>query len=187
MLAHRKTTAIVAGGLAALALAAVIALAADVRTANARGGCANATAQPGEATNRQLRNAVICLINDKRRARGIGALSRNGKLNRAARKHTRVMLAQDCFRHKCAGEPSIKRRLRRVGYLKGRSWRFGEGIGYDQTPRKMMNAFLDSRYHRRLIFDRRFEDIGAAAKRGAPVRGVDDDAVVTYTFDLGTP
>jgi uncharacterized protein YkwD len=97
------------------------------------------------------------------------------------------MLAQDCFEHRCSGERGTKGRLRAVGYLKGDTWRYGEGIGYDETPKQMMDAFLDSRYHRRLIFDDRFEDIGAAARRGAPENGLPDSDFVTYTFVLGTP
>jgi uncharacterized protein YkwD len=187
LLAYRNRTAFVVGGLIALGLAAVVALTANVPSASARGGCPHAGDQPDEATNAQFRNAVVCLIQRARSSRGLSKLDNNGKLNRVARRHTKKMVAQDCFDHQCAGEPGTKRRLRRIGYLKGKSWRYGEGIGYQQTPRKMMNGFLDSSYHRKLLFDNRFEDIGAAAKRGAPVEGVDDDAVVTYTFELGTP
>jgi uncharacterized protein YkwD len=188
LLAYRNRTAIVVGGLAALGVAALIALAAAAPSASARGGgCAHATDQPGEATSGQFRDALVCLIQKARHQRGLAKLSENGKLDRIAREHTDVMLAQDCFSHKCSGEPGTKKRLRDAGYLKGDTWRYGEGIGYESTPKKMVNAFLDSKYHRRLMFDDRFEDIGAAAKRGAPKASEDDNDFVTYTFELGTP
>ena len=185
MLAFRIRTLTLAGGMAALGLAALFALTANVPSASARAACAHATDAPNEATEGQFRAALICLINQKRQARGIAKLAVNPKLNKVAGEHTQVMVDEQCFEHKCPGELGVKGRLKDVGYLKGEKWRYGEGIGYDDTPKQMMGAFMDSSYHRRLILDQRYEDIGAGARKGNPVGSEVD--LVTYTFDLGTP
>jgi uncharacterized protein YkwD len=169
--------------MAALGLTALIALTVNVPGASARAGCAHATDAPSEATSLQFRDAIICLINEERHDHGISKLSVNGKLNQAAGEHTQVMVDEQCFEHRCPGEKGIRGRLKDVGYLKGETWSYGEGIGYDGTPRQMFHAFMDSNYHRKLILGKRFEDIGAGARKGAPVE-IEGD-VVTYTFDVG--
>ena len=65
-------------------------------------------------------------------------------------RHTRTMLAQDCFRHRCEGEPGLHRRVKRSGYTKGRrSWGFAEILGYENTPRQMIGRWMHSRFNRR--------------------------------------
>jgi uncharacterized protein YkwD len=96
------------------------------------------------------------------------------------------MLAQDCFRHRCEGEPGLHKRVKRSGYTKGRrSWQFAEILGYENTPSQMINRWMHSRFNRRKVLDRDFRDLGVGVGWGAPVAGRDDGEFATYTIVFG--
>ena len=125
---------------ALLALAAAtagvsLALSLGPGVAPASAACPHARAHPHHVALPKIRKAITCLINKKRSKRDRHLLEPNDRLELAARRHTRTMLAEDCFRHRCEGEPGLNRRVRRAGYTKGqRSWGFAEIIGYENTP-----------------------------------------------------
>ena len=177
-----------AAALCALALAASLMLVPAAPNAGAATQCAHARAEPDEATLRQLKRAVACLINERRRKGGKPRLDRNRKLNSAATGHTKKMLAQDCFAHKCAGEPNFEGRIDESGYSDGvKRWKGRENIGYAPTPRKMVRAFLDkdsAPAARKSLLNANYRDIGVGAGRGVPVEGKPDDDKVTYTVIL---
>jgi uncharacterized protein YkwD len=174
--------------LGALALTASLMLIPGAPDAGAATQCAHARAEPDEATLRQLKRAVACLINERRRNGGKPRLDRNRKLNSAATGHTEKMLAQDCFAHKCSGEPNFERRIDASGYSDGVDrWRARENLGYAPTPRKMVRAFLDrdtAPAARKSLLNPNYRDIGIGAGRGVPVEGKPDDTKVTYTVIL---
>jgi uncharacterized protein YkwD len=174
--------------LGAAAFAVLAALGPGVAPASA--ACRHAGAKAHEVPLPKLRKAVVCLVNRERSKRDRSPLDRNGNLEDAAQDHTDVMLAKDCFRHKCPGEPGLGRRIKRSGYTKGqRSWRFAEDLGFDKTPRQMVNRWLDSSFNRRNMLDRGFRDLGVGVGWGAPKRGIDDGEFATYTvvFALRRP
>jgi uncharacterized protein YkwD len=179
-----RPRAVVAAAAGAVVLATALLLVPGAPSASAGAGCANAGAEPGEATLRQLKRAVICLVNNKRSSRGKPRLDRNGKLSEAATNHTEKMLAQDCFEHKCAGEPGFGRRVRRSGYPDGADrWKARENLGYAPTPRKMVRAFMNKDASRLNILNENFRDVGIGAGQGVPVEGKPEDKV-TYTLVL---
>lgn len=144
--------------------------------------CAHADATNAEATLNQLEQAVVCLINQKRHSLDRPRVDRNGKLNHAAARHTRTMLDEDCFRHRCPGEPELGRRIRATGYLDGATkWRYAESFGCKLTPRGMVNAWLERRFHRRNLLKTRYRDIGVGAGRGAPSACSTNPALTTFT------
>jgi uncharacterized protein YkwD len=167
--------------LAVLALAAGLLLGPAAPSA-AAAQCANAEAERGEATLRQMKRALVCLINRQRRRADKRALDPNRKLNRAATSHTEVMVAQDCFLHKCPGEPGFGARVRQTGYPDGADrWKAAENLAYAPTPLKAFRAMMEKRFSRRNILKGKFRDIGIGARPGAPVAGEPDDEDVTYT------
>jgi uncharacterized protein YkwD len=182
-LLDRRALALV--GVAAVVLVALLAAGPGASSAIA-GQCANADATPAEATVGELRNAIVCLINDKRRDRDKRRLDKNAKLKDAAVRHNRTMLRENCWRHKCPGEPTLQKRLRRSGYLDGASsWAYAENFGCAQTPQGMLNAWMDSRFHRKNILGS-YEDIGAAAaKEVVPSSPCGSDRA-TYTVVLAS-
>jgi uncharacterized protein YkwD len=179
---------VVAIALGAGMVAALLALGPGVAPASA--ACPHAGAKAHEVPLPKLRKAITCLVNRKRSKRDRPRLDPNRKLTRAARDHTEVMLAKDCFRHKCPGEPGLGHRIKRSGYTKGqRSWRFAEDLGYESTPRLMVKVWLESSFNRRNMLDRGFRDLGVGVGWGAPKRGEEDADFATYTvvFALRRP
>ena len=139
--------------------------------------------RPKNIGAKHARAAVICLINKERREHGRGGLNRNTRLSEAARNHSSQMQSKGCFSHQCRSEPSLGTRLRKVGYLhNGLSrWAYGENIAYGNdtrgTPRRIVNAWMNSSGHRANILSGTFREVGVGfARSGA--RGY-------YTADFG--
>jgi uncharacterized protein YkwD len=148
--------------------------------------CPNARAHPHQVVLPKIRRAIICLINDRRSKRDRHRLERNERLKLAAERHNRTMLARDCFRHRCGGEPGLNRRVKRTGYTEGRrSWGFAENLGYENTPLQMIRRWMDSRFNRRNVLNGDFRDIGVGVGWGVPVEGRDDSKFATYTVVFG--
>src|SRR3954447_20669432 len=101
--AGRRETAIAA--VVAAALAIYLALALGPAAAPAGAACAHAGAHAHDVTLPKLRKAITCVINHERARRGRASLAPNTRLKLAAQSHTNRMLATDCLRHKCPGEP----------------------------------------------------------------------------------
>jgi uncharacterized protein YkwD len=144
--------------------------------------CANADATIDEASAGELKQALVCLINDKRHDRGKRKLDNNSKLQKAARRHNDTMLRKNCWSHHCKGEPGLEKRIRKTGYLDGATrWAYAENFGCALTPQGMLNAWMNSSFHRKNLLDRRYKDIGGAASKdlvpSSPCKG----DRVTYT------
>jgi uncharacterized protein YkwD len=164
-------------GLAFIAAAALVALAlallgpASAPSATARGtDCGpHVDDTPGEATARQLRKALGCLINEERAQRDRAKLRTNRALTKIAQRHTKVMIAEECFKHQCRGEQSLRKRIEGSDYLKG-GWRYGygENLGCSTTPAGMVATWMDTPFHRKNIVDGRFRHFGIGGKTGTP-------------------
>ena len=180
----RAWTALLA--LAAATAGISLALALRPGIAPAIAACRHASAQPHQVTLPKIRRAITCLINNKRSRRDRHLLEPNERLELAAKRHTTTMLAKDCFRHRCKGEPGLSRRVKRTGYTKGqRSWRFAEDLGYENTPRQMIRRWMHSSFNRRNLLNGDFRDIGVGVGWGAPVADRDDTRFTTYTIVFG--
>jgi uncharacterized protein YkwD len=177
------------------ALACALLLAASTPDARAEGtDCGpHVDSTPGEATTRELRHALTCLINQERAERNRKRLRPNADLAAVAKKHTKVMLAQECFKHECPGERPLKKRIETSGYLKpGERYGYGENLGCATTPANMIEAWMTSasQFHKKNILDRKFRHLGIGAKQGTPYpRGSDQCRpgrnYVTYTVIFG--
>jgi uncharacterized protein YkwD len=126
---------------------------------------------PDEATIKELRRALACLINAERAERNRKHLRSNADLAGVAKRHTKVMLAEECFKHECPGERPLKARIEASGYLKaGDRYGYGENLGCSTTPAAMFHTWMTSsdRFHKKNILDRKFRHIGIGAKQGTP-------------------
>ena len=185
----RVLAACAAGALACLLLALPGASPAGAAAGGA--SCAHANDTAADATLRQLRKALGCLINAERRERDRRVLRPEEHLQQLAKRHTRVMLEEDCFRHECPGERSLRKRIEGSGYVQpGSLYGYGENLGCALTPAGMVDAWMTSanRYHRRNILDRKFRHMGIGAGRGAPAPAGDKceaHGTVTYTVIFG--
>jgi uncharacterized protein YkwD len=151
-------------------------------------GCANAYAMPGEITYAEAKDAVLCLVNKRRRAHGIAGLRGNPDLRSAARRHTADMVGRGYFSHVAPGGVDLVDRVRRTGYLDGsRSWGVGENIAWGTgsygTPARIVQSWMNSPGHRANILNRRFREIGIGIVPGSPANASATGG--TYTTDFG--
>jgi uncharacterized protein YkwD len=169
--------------LALLTLAASVVLAAAPGTSAALASCPHANAHPHKTSLANLRKAMKCLVNQKRAKHGRGKLKDNDHLASAARRHTKVMLRKDCFKHRCPGEAGLRKRIKQSGYTKGaNAYFFAEDLGFDRTPKRMIQRLMNSHYNRHNILNGDFKDIGVGAGWGTPRKGRDDSKYATYTI-----
>jgi uncharacterized protein YkwD len=176
--------------LAGASVLALLALAGAAAGSAAAGGCAHARDTHADASLRQLAKATVCLVNHERAQRDKGRLDENRKLRTAASRHTDKMLAKNCFRHRCPGEPGLEERIRRTGYLNGaKRWRFAENMGCALNPKKMVDLFMTSKFNRRNLLNHVYRDVGAATGKGAPGGCSHNDDLTTFTvvFAWRTP
>lgn len=133
-------------------------------SANAASAACSGSGEEVKSLNKnKARAALICLFNNERGGRG--DLKHNDQLEEAAQKHTDTMRSEQCFSHDCPGEPALKERVRRTGYLRGASDpQLGEVLKFaadEITPREMVNEWMRSDAHEALILRNSFEDAGA--------------------------
>jgi uncharacterized protein YkwD len=166
-------------------LAGLVLAWASPSSVTAGGGCAHANAEPSEASLGEFRKAITCLINRERTAKGLGRVKTVARIHRVAEDHTDLMLRRDCFEHRCGGERPLERRLKREGYPRAGKFGFAENLGYQATPREMMDRFVASPSHYSTLRKAKFDDIGVGTGRGSPVPGERDNSTITYTVTLG--
>jgi uncharacterized protein YkwD len=139
--------------------------------------CANTRVE--RAPRSALKAAVVCLINEQRRAHGLPALRANRRLDRAAQGWTNVMVADGEFSH----GSNFSARLSAAGFIWSTA---GENIATGfQTPRDVVNAWMGSTGHCQNILSPSFADVGTGIRAKA-VRGF-ASGPATWTQDFGLP
>jgi uncharacterized protein YkwD len=162
-----------------LCLAVGVLLAAPVANALA---CASADAQPGSVSSRTYTRAVECLVNEQRAGAGLGALSHDRRLARAARRFSTTMVRQRFFDHVSPDGSTLSTRARAAGYSGGT---LGETIGWGAgelaTPAAIVQAWMESPPHHAILMSGAFDRIGLGAALGSP-EGIGQSATVTADF-----
>jgi uncharacterized protein YkwD len=169
--------------------AALIGFAAASMPSPAHAGCAGRDSTPAELSGPDARTTTLCVVNAKRRANDLRPLRQAPKLTRAARRHSRDMVAHDYFGHDSRSGAGFSARIARTGWMDGRdSWVVGENIAWGRsrhsTPRRIVASWMASPGHRANILKRRFHVIGIGVVDGVPVAG--GGAGATYTTDFGS-
>jgi uncharacterized protein YkwD len=167
-------------GLAVLCLAAVALLAAPAADALA---CADEEAQPENVSTHAYTRAVECLVNAQRAGAGLGALSHDRRLARAARRYSTTMVRERFFDHVSPEGSTLSTRARAAGY---RGPTLGETIGWGEgelaTPAAIVRAWMASPPHLAVLMSRAFRKIGLGVAMGSP-QG--EGAAATVTADFG--
>lgn len=149
---------------------------------------AAASAAPACPTAKPLTVTTLCHINKARADHGLRRLRFDQRLDRAARSHSRDMVANRYFSHTSRAGLSSSDRIAKTGWMRGRRrWTVGENIAWrmgDPSPGAVVRAWLRSRPHRRILLTRTFRVIGIGVASGTPVGSGGDGA--TYTADFGT-
>jgi uncharacterized protein YkwD len=147
--------------------------------AHAASGCANANTPAVAASNNEMRNAVVCLVNQQRAGRHLPRLHANPRLDRSAQGWTNAMVARSAFTH----GSDFSARITAVGFVWSAA---AENIatGYP-TPRAVVNGWMASTGHCANILSPTYLDVGTGLSRH-PVRGF-ASGEATWTQDFGLP
>jgi len=185
----RRTAIAIA--IAVLAVSAPGGSAAASTSRSAAGACADAgTIATDETTRLAAVEAVRCLVNLERAARGLRAVRASGLLQSAAEGHSRDMVASKFVGHTSLDGTSVRQRVRRTGYIRrSKVTLVGEvlswGSGTFASPNQLVAALMESPQHKRTLLDRRFRDVGVGFAFGAPMAGMGSSRSATVTVNFG--
>ena len=173
----------------ALVTASVFVVAPQAASASAVDKCPGALDTPTDATASDATDTVTCLVNAERSKRGLRPVTRDGDLNLAARKHARDMVRRGYFSHVSPGGSTLGDRLRAVDYGNGAGWRAGEALGWGTgslaTPNSLVDEWLDSPPHRRILLDPGYRELGVGVAAGEPRERQSSLPGATYALDFG--
>ena len=131
--------------------------------------------------------SVLCLINERRAAAGVGARPDERPAAPAAARHSNEMVQNGFFGHTSPAGSTFIDRIRPAGYTAGRAARgcVGEnlvwGSGGLSTPASMVEAWMDSPPHRANLLRGRFREIGLSGARGTPDDAGDPNGITVST------
>src|SRR3954452_4386791 len=172
---------------AALLAAAVLSAPA---TARAQGPpCPLDDLQPSADQLAVYEEAVVCRINVERTRRDRGPLRADADLVQAAERQSEDMVRRRYFSHVRPGGWNLVDRLRSAGYdmTASRGWTVGEvlswGVYWRSTLQAAVDPWLDSPPHRAALLRPEFDEVGAGAVLGNPIRSDADG--VTVSVELG--
>ena len=153
-------------------------------SASAASACVGEAKSPARLNERKARQAVLCLINERRAHAGIGALQENANLDQSAQGHAVGMAKHNHYTHGNAAA-----RIRATGYLAGATvWSIGEvlawGFGRTGSPKHIVTEWMHSPEHRHALLGG-FRDIGVGVTKGAPFAHFGHNTA-TYTVDLAS-
>ncbi|UWQ18646.1 CAP domain-containing protein [Jannaschia sp. M317] len=121
---------------------------------------------------------ALGLTNTERGARGLGTLSRDDRLLRAARKHVAWMAKNGRMSHRGTGGSTMSDRIKAEGY---RACFAAENVAFGQkTATDVTEAWMASKGHRTNILDRR-------AQHGAVAHAVDGAGQTYWVMVLARP
>jgi len=160
-------------------LGAVLVLAAASATVPATSAAARARSS----------HAVVRLLNAARARHGAQPLREDRRLDRAARAHSRDMVANRYFAHQSRSGGPPSRRIAHTGWMRGRRrWHVGENLAWgtrrSARPAAIVAAWLGSPDHRRIMLDPRYRVVGVGVERGTPF--AEPGRGRTYTADFGS-
>ncbi|HEX8101526.1 MAG TPA: CAP domain-containing protein [Solirubrobacteraceae bacterium] len=167
---------------------AMVMIAAAPAAAEAR--CKGAKRMPSAGHAKQVRRAVLCLLNRERANHGLRPLRSNRRLRHAAARHSASMSRHNFFDHTSPTGSTMTTRVKGTGYTRfARRWSIGENIAWGSgglaTPRRIVSAWMHSPGHRANILNGGFREIGIGVALGTPVRLSAASRGATYTTDFG--
>lgn len=132
--------------------------------------------------------ALLRAVNAQRVLAGAQPLRADALLARAARGHSRDMVARHYFAHTSPTGSNLRSRVRRTGWMRLRpNWALAEnlawGTGSLAAPSRIVDAWMQSPEHRANLLRRDLRRAGFGVVAGTPNAGADG---VTVTLDLGS-
>jgi uncharacterized protein YkwD len=170
-------TSLIAAGTVGTATAAAKSHGPRAHIATPSRVCADENASVASSSAKQMRNAVVCLVNQERVKRGLSALRASKKLDASAQGWTNHMVSSDSFTHGL----DFSARISAAGF----AWTAaGENIaaGYT-TPKAVVEAWMASPGHRANILSRAYTRVGT----GVSAHGVIGATGATWVQDFARP
>jgi uncharacterized protein YkwD len=131
--------------------------------------------------------ATLCLINDARRAAGVGPLTENAALDRAAVGHSADMVGAGYFDHTGPDGRSAGQRFLAAGFLLRPGGAIGENLGgatlSNATPAAIVASWMGSPGHRANILSPGYSETGLGVAAVAPA-GLGGQPGATYTEEF---
>ena len=151
--------------------------------------CENADARARTVSEAEQEDAVRCLINAERTARGLHTLKLQENLVESARSHSVWEAKHNCISHDCPGEGDFATRIVRHGYPACKcKWKAGEVIGWRRieasTAREIVEAWMHSSAHKANLMTPSRREIGVGVVFGSPRAKDDDDEVEASIFTV---
>ncbi|MTE22593.1 hypothetical protein F0L17_26560 [Streptomyces sp. TRM43335] len=111
-----------------------------------------------------VRGEVVRLVNDLRTEAGCRPLASHRVLDEAAQDHSEFMEKNNALSHHGPGRASLRERLMEAGY----AWRqAGETLAHGHPDASsVVDAWMDSTPHRRIILDCGYRDVGVGLAHG---------------------
>jgi uncharacterized protein YkwD len=149
--------------------------------------CQGSARPPSVQSIDTARQAVTCLINQRRHKQGLRRLQGSTALVAAAQEHSDAMASQNFFSHEGDGTPAS--RAEGAGYTVGAGhWGIGENIewasGKAASPKAIVAGWMKSAEHRNVMLSRQFRQIGIGIANGSPL-SPDVQNSAMYTADFG--
>jgi len=151
-------------------------------------GCAGSQLRPQVENAVAVRAATLCLLNAQRARAGVGALTENPMLQRAAEEHSLDMATRKFFEHRSPDGVEPAARIVRTGYpplLVGENLGWGE-VGMS-TPAAIVKLWMESPGHKANILQGGYREIGIGLAYQAPEAQPEplQAAIYTTTFGAG--
>jgi uncharacterized protein YkwD len=164
---------------------AVLALAVAAPAASA---CPGADEVPTAQTLPRAAEAVLCLVNEARVARGRVPLRWHPLLAFPETAYAQRMVRGRFFEHVAPNGQTLAQRLR---YYRVDEADVGEVLAWGGpnrvTPRSALTMWLGSRVHRRVLLARRWRDAGVGPAIGSPFGGRTPSVTWAMAFGQPTP
>jgi len=125
-----------------------------------------------------VRRAILDRVNAERRSAGRRPLTADRRLDEAAERHARDMLARGYFAHASPEGRTVRQRALDAGY----KWHtIGENIAEGQlSVEEVMKSWMESPHHRENILSRDFTQMGLGLALGEGAKGFRVEWVQTF-------
>jgi uncharacterized protein YkwD len=167
-------------------------LAAKPRASASASACPGAGAVPNGRNAALVDAATLCLMNHLRAARGLPSLHTNGALARIASGQAKDMVRGHYFADQSITGQSPLSRIIASGYAHPASVRLltaqniGFGTGPHATPAGIVNAWMHSPPHRRIMLTGAYHDAGVGSVASVPSGIAGGWLGGTYAVEFGT-
>ncbi len=153
--------------------------------------CTETGVTPTPANIAVVREAILCLINQKRAAEGEQPLRTNPKLQAAAESHSNECVELDYFAHVSPSGETPVERIQGSGYLPSPfdGYVLGENLAWGTyelgTPQAIVAAWIASPPHLANILEGRYTETGIGVTPAVPSSRGEGAPGATYAQEFG--